>query len=212
MVIVHDTGILLWLPLLVIAVAVLGLLISGVLVVDRNFRLAKRTALTTLGGVAVWLLVVHAIALLAPRTIVKVGESYCEDINCLGIDEVHAQAGSSATVYKLNVHIFSDANTVKVSFKDFTLYLMDERGRHFPLVNDTSVVPYDSILDPHQSIKTSLTFAVAPDARQLFLTWDHQTPQNREVKPHPVWAPLIGWVMYGGSGYLLQKQAVLRVL
>lgn len=203
---------LMWLALLVMAVALVGLLISAVLTAARNFRLAKRTALTTLGGVAAWLLVVHAIALLAPRTIVKLGENYCEDINCLGIDEVHAQAQASATAYKLDVHIFSDANTVKASFKDFSLYLMDERGRRFPLVDDTSVVPYDSILDPGQSIKTSLTFAVAPDARQLFLTWDHQIPRNSEVKPHPVWAPLIGWAMYGGSGYLLQKQAVLRVL
>src|SRR5437867_75694 len=125
-----------WLALLVMAVAIVGLLISAVLTAARNFGPAKRTALTTLGGVAAWLLVVHAIALLTPRTIVKVGENYCEDINCLGIDEVHAQAQASATVYKLDVHIFSDANTVKVSFKDFSLYLMDERGHRFQLVND----------------------------------------------------------------------------
>jgi hypothetical protein len=212
-VIVHSESVLIWLALLVAAGAVLSLLLSAVLAMGRNYRLAKRIGRTTLGGLAVWIVMANLISLLAPRTIVNVGETYCMDIKCLGIDEVVTQAHASNTTYKLNAHFFNDANTVKISFKNVALYLVDEHGRRFPLVSDPSATPYDALLDPGQSIKTTLIFDVASEVRQLFLTWEETGPQQRiGGKKAPFWAPLVGSVMYGGGGFLLQKQALLRVL
>jgi len=213
MVIVHSESVLIGLTLFVATAAVLLLLLSAALAMGRNYRQAKRIARTTLGGLAVWIVLANLISLLAPRTIVNVGETYCMDINCLGIDEVVTQAHASNTTYKLNAHFFNDANTVKISFKNVALYLVDEHGRRFPLVSDPSATPYDALLDPGQSIKTTLTFDVASEVRQLFLTWEETGPQQRiGGKKAPFWAPLVGLVMYGGGGFLLQKQALLRVL
>ena len=205
------------LTLLVAIVAVLSLLLSAALAMGRDFRGAKRIARTTLGGLLAWILIANSISLLTPRTIVNVGETYCMDINCLGIDEVVTQAHASNTTYKLNAHFFNDANTVKISFKNVAYYLVDERGRRFPMISDPSAPPYDTLLDPGQSIKATLTFEVAPDVRQLSLAWERTGPQQRiGGKKPPSWArPLLGLaalVMYGGGGFLLQKQAVLRVL
>jgi len=212
-IVIHSETGLIWLALLVAIASVLLFLLSAILVVHRNFRLAKRIALVTLAGWAVWVLVANAISLVTPRTIVKVGETYCEDILCLGIDTVIPPAQASVATYKLNVHIFNDANTVKISFKNISPYLVDEHGRRFAMVYDASVPPYDSLLDPSQTIKTSMTFNVAPDVRQLFLTWEVTGPlEHVGGKKAPAWAPVFGWVMYGGGGFLLQKQALLRVL
>jgi hypothetical protein len=66
------------------------------------------------------------------------GDSYCADIWCIGIDKVTAIPRGGETIYKLAVHIFSDANRVATNAKGASLYLFDEKGRRFPLVYDAS--------------------------------------------------------------------------
>jgi hypothetical protein len=216
MVIIHQESVLIGLTVFVAIAVLLSLLLSAALAVARNFRLAKRIARTSLMGLVVWSVIANLITLLAPRTTVKVGETYCMDINCLGIDEVVTQAHAANTTFKLNVHFYSDANTVKISFKNVIYYLADERGRRFPMISDPSAPPYDTLLEPRQSIKTTLTFDVAPDVRQLFLRWEGTPPPSIGAKKTPFWGPIVGApiavVLYGGGGFLLQKQAVFRVL
>jgi hypothetical protein len=212
MVIVHSESALIWLALLVAVAFVLLLLLSAALAVGRNFRLAKRIVRTTLIGWVVWVVVANGTSLLTPRTIVKTGETYCWDIRCLGIDEVTPPANASDEVYKLNVHVYNDASTIKLSFKNVAPYLVDDRGRRFPMILDPSATPYDSLLVPGQTITTSFAFKVAPEARQLFLTVEETGPQEHiGGKKAPKWAPMVGWVMYGGGGFLVQKEALLRV-
>jgi len=217
MVIIHSESVLVGLALIVSIAVVLLLLLSAALAIGRNFGLAKRIALTTLKGLVVWVVIANLISLLTPRTIVNVGETYCMDIDCLGIDEVVTQAQTSNTTYKLNAHVFNDANTIKISFKNISPYLVDESGRRFPLVSDPSATGYDALLDPGQSRKTTLSFEVAPDVRQLFLKLEETGPQQRVGgKKPPSWlTPVLGIValgMYGGGGFLVQKEAVWRVL
>ena len=215
--IVHSESVLVGLAILVSVLVALSLLLCAALALGRNFVLAKRIARTTLAGLAVWTVLANSISLLTTRTIVSVGDTYCMDINCIGIDEVAVQPHASNTTYKLNAHFFNDANTIKISFKNVALYLVDEHGRRFPMTNDPAAPPYDEFLDPGQSIKTTFTFDVASDVRQLFLTWEETGPQQKiGGKEPPNWAkPLLGLVglaMYGGGGFLVRKQPVLRVL
>jgi len=217
MVIIHSESVLVGLALIVSIAVVLLLLLSAALAIGRNFGLAKRIALTTLKGLVVWVVIADLISLLTPRTIVNVGETYCMDIDCLGIDEVVTQAQTSNTTYKLNAHVFNDANTIKISFKGYSMVLMDEHGRRFPLVSDASAPPYDSLLDPGQSAKTTLTFKVAPDVQHLFLNVEDTGPhESAGGKKPPLWLqpvlPLVGLAIYGGGGELMHKQASLRVL
>ena len=211
-------GFMMWNSLLV-AVAAFALLVASVtLAALRKFGQAKRIAFYTLSGVVIWVVTTHAVALLTPRTIVRVGETYCYwDNICMGVDEVITDHATPETIYTLNMHIHNDAKTVKDGLQNIALYLKDERGRRFPMIPDSSVTPYDSLLDPGQSIKTSLTFKVSPDVRQLFLAWEGQElASTGGKKPPSFWQPIvggiIGLIMYGGGGYLFHKDAVLRVL
>jgi hypothetical protein len=79
---------------------------------------------------------------------VNIGDSYCEDLLCIGINKVQTAPHGRDVVYSLNAHIFSDANHVKTSAKGAHLYLFDENNRHFPLVQDATVTPFDISLDP----------------------------------------------------------------
>jgi len=217
--IVHsDSGLGLLLAFLLMVGAVLSLLLTVVFVASRKFRLAARTLLLTLGGLILWILVVTAVAGLTPQTIVKIGDSYCADIRCLGIDAVRTEAKGSETVYNLDVHIFSDTDTIKVSFGKISLFLLDEQGRRFPLMQDPSATPYDSVVDPRQSFRTTLTFVAPSNARQLFLTEEDKKDgvQPQSDGKAPAWAKLIGaWFYLGGLGNdtsLFHKPTLLRVL
>jgi hypothetical protein len=100
---------------------------------------------------------------------IAIGDSYCYDSWCIGIEKVSA----TALLYNVDLHLFSDANGVSTSAKGTPVYVLDEHGHRWPLK------PFDVTLDPHQSIHTSLTFLAPANAKQLFLTGDpawHLTP------------------------------------
>jgi len=198
--IVHsDVEIGFWLALLVGFGAAVSLVISGILVLERKFRTAASVAKTTLSVMVVWVIAVSLVSLLTPQTIVRVGDNYCEEIRCIGIDKVRVEPKEPETVY--------------------------DQGRRFPLIGDPAVIPYDTYLDPGQKIQTTLTFVAASDARQLFLTFRPRSKAEGAKLPAvgktpPAWATLpfglLGAWFYvaspGRDDAPLHKPTVLRVL
>jgi len=190
--------------LFVIAGAALTLMVAAVELAQKNYRFTAKALGVCIAWVAAYPIVLVSVSLLSPQTTVKVGDSYCADIWCIGIDQVNTTRRGEEIVYKLDAHIFSDANAVKTSAKkEISLYLVDDRGRRFPLVSDPSAIPFDVTLNPHQSISTALTSVTTADVRQLFLVIDATMATNR----YP-------WLMlYFGSDFsLLHKPPRLRVL
>jgi hypothetical protein len=181
--------------------AVILVLASAALIASGKSRRAVKTLLACAALVATYTLAVIAVSLWTPQKIVRVGDSYCVDVWCIGIDAVTPKPFGQETVYKVYVRIFSDANRVRTSAKGASLYLVDERRRRFPLVKDPSVIPFDVTLEPGQSVTTSLTFVAAADARQLFLTGDTRSEP-------PFWVRLY----FGSDDSLLHKRTLLRVL
>ena len=207
--IVHsDSGIRFLVAGLLLFGTAIALVVSGILALERKFRAAARVALTTLGIMAMWVLALSAVNFVTPPTIVKVGDSYCADIECIGIDRVGVERKGPQTMYKLDVRIFSDANTAKISLGHQSLLLQDDGRRRFPLIEDPSVLPWDTRLDPGQTIKTTLTFAAPSDAKQLFLTNGPRSeaegakPYSAGAKRPPAWVkyavgPVVAVCFYG---------------
>ena len=85
------------------------------------------------------------------------------------------------------------------------MYLVDERGRRFQLIDDPSAIPFDTPLNPRESIDTKLTFAVAADAQHLFLpTSYHHIGDESSV-------PFFVKLYFGGEANYLHKRTMLRV-
>jgi hypothetical protein len=208
--------------MLLMIAAVIALGVSVILLFERRFRSAAKLGITTLGAMVAWPVLVGLVSAVTPQTIVKLGDSYCDDIRCIGIENVETETRGSQTLYRLKVRLFSDANTVKVSFGNISLFLKDERGRHFPMIDDPSVTAYDTYLEPQQSIETTLTFNVTADSKQLFLTKGPRPPAtsaNRASvggKQPPFFAPVLGVWFYvaslGNDAHFLHKPTLLRVL
>jgi len=98
---------------LMVAIAA-TLAISTVLVIQRGFRAAARLGSVTLGIHIGWPVLVGVVSAVAPQTIVRLGDSDCEDI--------------PENLYRLKVRLFSDADTETVGFGAVSLYLQDDRG------------------------------------------------------------------------------------
>lgn len=206
MVIRADSELGALLTLLVLFGCFLGVLVSIGLLLTKEFRSAAKVLAASVGAVGLYAVAVLVVSLLTPQKIINIGDSYCMDIWCMGIERVTPVHRGSEILYKIDVRIFSDANTVKTSAKGASPYLLDERGRRFALVNDPGVIPFDTPLDPGQSIHTTLTFAVAADAQHLFLPCSyHHIGDEAGV---PFWVKLY----FGGDADFLHKQTMMRVL
>jgi hypothetical protein len=157
---------------LVFLITVVGALVSSILRQDGRIRAAKHARWASAGTVIVYLSAVLLVSLLTPRTIVSIGDSYCYDIWCIGVQEVNATPQGQNILYTARVRIFSDANRVSTSRAMDFLYARDDQGRRFLLTQDSSAIPVDVTIQPSESVETSLMFLAPASVRKLYLTGD----------------------------------------
>lgn len=207
--IIHSGSLLLLFAYLVTLGTAIGLLAAAGMLFARRFRAAAKVAGASTSALFIYLVAASLISWASPQRVIDPGDSYCWDLWCMGIDNVSASRRGEEMVYKVDVHFFSDAKTVKAGTDDALVYLVDDRGRRFPLVDDPSVVPLSTRLDPGQSLNTSLTFLTPPDANQLFLTGDAPLPERIPLswRLFKIYADL-----HFGYEKLSHKPTVLRVL
>jgi hypothetical protein len=159
-----------------------GLLATVVLLLGLKFRVASKVFVATATTCLMFFALQAAIRALMPQTIVKRGDTLCEDIWCIGITDVTTAARAQDVLYTLNVHIFSDAGRGGNIHSKEVLFLVDEHGRRFPLIPDPAAVPYTREIAPQEGFDTTLTFAVAADARNLYLTTESIQPRTLMVR------------------------------
>ena len=80
-------------PLLLLAYLValgvaMALLASVVLLMARKYRPAWKVFLASLAAVGLYVVAATAVSLLAPSRVINVGDSYCWDLWCMGIEKV----------------------------------------------------------------------------------------------------------------------------
>ena len=208
--IIHSGGILFLLTYLMTLAFLVALVVCATMLIAKKFRLAGRMFLASVAAIGVFFLATAATYAFWPQRIIKTGDSYCWDLFCMGIEKVETTLRAQEIEYKIDVRIFSDANTVKTGPDEAAVYLQDERGRRFALVNDSGAAVFNTRLDPKESKRTTLTFIVPSDAKApLFLTGDAPLPEHIPLKWHffKFFADL-----HFGYEKLSYKPTLLRVL
>ena len=155
-------------------VVLLSLVIVGMLTLVRAVRGGRVLA----GIAASYLGAVVLVSLLTPRTIVSVGDSYCWDLWCVGIQNVNTTPQGQNTLYRVEVSLFVDSTTAQLEVTDQPkqfFYVMDEQGRRFPILPNSSPVASFTV-KPGETAKSSLTFVAPANARSLYLTGDVGAP------------------------------------
>ena len=170
--IVHSDAVGSMVFFFVMAGTALMLVVALIALAGGEFRFAGRVAAWWGALAAGYTVLTMAVSLVLPQKVVNPGQAYCIDSWCISIQNVTRTPLGQTVAYKADVRIFSDLNTGTTSARGASLYVVDERGRRFPLVPDAAVAPFDTELSPKQSIDTSLTFLVAADAQHLSLRGD----------------------------------------
>jgi hypothetical protein len=162
--------------LVFLAAIIVGLPILVLCVNDRGCRgEAARTGKICASIAALYLAALVLVSLLTPRTIVSIGDGYCWDLWCLGVEQVHAVPQGQNILYTAEVRIFSTANRVATYREKDFLYVLDDLDRRFPVFQDSSTLPaLDLNVKPKESVKTTLSFVAPANARKLYLTGDHR--------------------------------------
>ena len=204
MIIHSDSTLGALLSILVTLVVSSCLFATAAALVTRQFRTAIRAFGIGIGIIAAFAVATATLSFITPQTVVNIGDSYCEDLLCMGIDKVEAEPRGQDVVYSLNVHIFSDANRVKTSAKGAHLYLFDEKNRRFPLFQDATVAPFDITLDPGQKVATSFRCIAPADSQHLYLWYSGDDPS----RPAPFW---VNWY-FGSEHNIFRKPTLIRVL
>jgi len=119
------------------------------------------------------------VSLLTPRTIVSIGDSYCWDMWCVGIHKVNGTPQGENVLYTAEVSLFADSSQamrVPAEEAKHFFYAVDQQGRRFPILRDSSFVDADVIVKPGEPAKSSVAFLAPAGARNLYLTGDIGAP------------------------------------
>ncbi len=155
--------------LVLLSLAVVGLV---TLVAARRRWLCACIAALYMGAVVL-------VSLLTPRTIVSIGDSYCWDLWCVGIQNVNTTPQGQNMLYTAEVSLFVDSATAQIEVSDQPkrfFYVVDEQGRRFPILAYASTARPNVTVKPGESVKSSLTFLAPANARKLYLTDDLKWP------------------------------------
>ena len=151
-----------------------GLLASAVTLITvavfclrGEFRRASQTACRWGIGAAAYATILILTAMTSHDSTLKTGAPYCDDDMCMSVESVSRAPEQTGTSYRFGIRLFTKANHGPRSAKGASVYLVDERGRRFLPAPDDSATPFDVDVESGQSVNTSLTFHVPPDARTL---------------------------------------------
>lgn len=167
------------LEFLLLLVAVVAVLIALMLKYDGAPQAAMAALRVSAGVVLGYIGVATIVSLLSPSTIINIGDSYCWDLWCVGIQNVNTAPQGDNTLYTAEVSIFADSSTeqrVPADGAKQFFYVLDDQGHRYPILWDESLVNANVTVKPGESVKSSLAFLAPSNARKLYLTGDMSVP------------------------------------
>jgi len=187
----YDTAIGILLAAVVLVSAVM-LMRAFVVSLSGNERRARRIVKVCLAGATVYGAILLVASMLPRTSVLKTELPYCDDDLCMTVLNLSRTPARDNIRTRFAIRLSSRANRGTRSAKGVAVYLTDERGRRFPLM-DASPVPFDVDVEPHQALDTALTFAVPSDARKLYfeVRRDRRTFATFMISGGNPWQPLL---------------------
>jgi hypothetical protein len=189
--------------LVFIAAAIPGL-VALLGIHDRKFHTATRAGRVCAVIIGPYLAALTLVSLLTPGTMVNIGDSYCYDLWCVGVNRVNAIPTGQDILYTAEVSIFVDSthphHLPAEPAKSF-FYVLDDRGRRYPLLRDASFLNADVTVQPGESLKSSLAFLAPRNTRRLYLMGE----------AGQVFLPWV-YLYFGSDISLFHRRALLRIL
>jgi hypothetical protein len=191
-----------WVGFLVFMAAAIPGLAALLRMHDRKFREAARAGRVCAVILVPYVAALALVSLLTPGTVVNIGDSYCYDLWCLGVDQVKAAPKGRDVLYTAEVRISVDSShphqLPAEQAKGF-FYVLDDQGKRYSLLPEASFADADVTVHPGESVMSSLAFVAPRSARKLYLIGkDGGMP----------WV----YLYFGSDISLLHRPALLRIL
>jgi hypothetical protein len=186
---------------LVIALATVVILFVSAFIILRGHPGQAVKLLLTYGiGLAIYMGVVGVVSLVSPQRILALGENRCFDDWCISVDNIARSDSPMGKVYSLTLRMSSRARRVSQRENGVVVYIMDEGGRRFEAITDPAEVPFNSLLQPGQTVTTIRTFEVPAASAQLVLIVGHEGSTR-----------FPGMFIIGDDSSLFHKPAIVRL-
>jgi hypothetical protein len=170
---------------------------------DRKFHEAARAGRVCAVIIGPYLAVLMLVSLFTPGTVVNIGDSYCYDLCCLGVNQVNATPRGQDIPYTAEVRVFVDCNRhahhIPAGQTNNFFYVLDDQGRRYSLLRE-SFVDADVTVQPGESVKSSVAFLAPVNARKLYLMGN----------AGEVFLPWV-YLYFGSDISLFHRPALLRI-
>lgn len=152
---------------LVFLVAFLLVVVTGVIAIVAALRGRRQRAtgivrrLTV--GIVSYFIVLIVVAILSPQRSIPLGQAQCSDDWCITPDSVQRVAQPNGVTYDVGFQLSSRARRVAQRERFVVAYLRTADGRRIDALPDSGV-PFDTLLQPEQTIRATRRFVVTPSA------------------------------------------------
>jgi len=135
----------------------------------RRQRAVAIRRLRFLGSsLAGYMLVVLIVGLITPRREVPLGDPQCSDDWCIAVTHASAEAGGRAERrVDLEFKVSSRARRIAQRERFVTVYLRDGDGHRYNPAQSADQPPFDTLLQPGQSLSTHRIFVVPENVHAL---------------------------------------------
>jgi hypothetical protein len=179
--------------LLALGAIVFLLAAAGLALAGRPRRAVR--ILARLGVVAgLYLTTLVLVSILTPRRTYRTGDTQCFDDWCIAV--VGSGQERPQDPYSVRLRLSSRARRAPMGEKGTVVYLEDDSGRRYDPVTQADDLPFDTVLQPGESVTTSRAFDVPPAARGLGLVYTHEGG-------FPIW-----WLVIGEGGWFAKPPIV----
>jgi len=182
---------------LLLAVAAVGALLRAtVLAATGRGAAAARVLRRVVGGASLYFAVVIVVSAFVPARPYRIGEMRCFDDWCLTVTDVRRSASAEGRRYDVTLRLSNRARRRPMGERGTVAYVVDASGRRFDPIARPDDVPFDTILQPGESVSAIRRFEIPADARDVGFVYAHEGGFP------------IGWFIIGEGGWFQKRAAV----
>ena len=146
---------------IVVFLSAIGVLAAAVVAAVRRRRdVAMRRLRFLLIAAATYMLTVTVVSLVSHRRVVALGADECSDDWCIAVTSITRAGGAGDSTYRVEFQISSRAGRVAQRERFVVAYMLDSLGHRYDPHSAAGQVPFDTLLNPGQSIIAVRTFTV----------------------------------------------------
>jgi hypothetical protein len=140
------------------------------------------------------------VSALTPQRFRAIGVDQCSDDWCIAVQSVRRDTTRAGIGYEVTFRLASRARRVAQRQRFVAVYLLDERGGRYAPVTDATEVPFDTLLQPEETLAAIRRFLVPSDARVAGLV---------VARGGGGWFP--GCCIIGDQGSLFHRRTIVKL-